>query len=104
MLAVGCAVHQQGAAGRVLGAGVEDGSWASPAEVAWLGKLGAWDTRWLRGLQTAVRVESTPGLAYKLMQRDGRTMVMHARALEPAGSGGSGLRTRGGSAPAARLY
>jgi hypothetical protein len=103
LLAVGCAVHQQGAAGDVLGAGVEDGSWASPAEVAWLGKLGAWDTRLLRGLQTAARVESTPGLADKLMQRDGRTVVMHARALEPAGSCDSDLTTKVGSAPTVRL-
>ena len=83
LLAVGCAVFQQDAAGNVLGAGVEDGSWASPAEVAWLGKLGAWDTRLLRGLQTAARVESAPGLADKPMHRDGRTMVIHARASCP---------------------
>jgi hypothetical protein len=103
MLAVGCAVHQQGAAGNVLGAGVEDGSWASPVEIFWLGKLGAWDSRLLRGLQTAARVESTPGLADKLLHRDGRTMVMHARALEPAGSCDSDLTTKVGSAPTVRL-
>lgn len=103
VLVVGCAVHRQGGAGNVLGAGVGDGSWASPAEVAWLGKLGAWDTRLLRGLQTAARVESTPGLADKLRHRDGRTMVMHARALEPAGSCDSDLTTKVGSAPTVRL-
>ena len=81
----------------------ESGSWASPSEIAWLGKLGAWDTRLLRGLQTAARVESTPGLADKLMHRDGRTMVMHARALEPAGSCDSDLTTKVGSAPTVRL-
>jgi hypothetical protein len=102
-LTVGCAVHQRSTEGRVLGAGVEDGSWASPAEIAWLGKLGAWDSRLLRGLQTAARVESTPGLADKLMHRDGRTMVMHARALEPAGSCDSDLTTKVGSAPTVRL-
>jgi len=102
-LIVGCAVHQRSTEGRVLGAGVEDGAWASPAEVAWLGKLGAWDTRLLRGLQTAARVESTPALADKLMHRDGRTMVLHARALEPAGSCHSDLTTGVGSAPTVRL-
>jgi hypothetical protein len=103
VLTVGCAVHQRSAEGRVLGAGVESGFWASSSEIAWLGKLGAWDTRLLRGLQTAARVESTPGLADKLMHRDGRTMVMHARALEPAGSCDSDLTTRVGSAPTVRL-
>jgi len=102
-LTVGCAVHQRSTEGRVLGAGVESGSWASPAEVAWLGKLGAWDTRLLRGLQTAARVETTPGLAGKLMRRDGPTMVLHARALEPAGSCDSDLTTKVGSAPTGRL-
>lgn len=101
-LTVGCAVHQQRTAS-VLGAGAEGGSWASPAEVAWLGKLGAWDTRLLRGLQTAGRVETTPGLAEKLMQRDGATMVVHARALEPAGSCDSDLTTKVGPAPTVRL-
>jgi hypothetical protein len=102
-LTVGCAVHQRSTEGRVLGAGVEDGSWASPSEIAWLGKLGAWDTRLLRGLQTAARVESTPMLADKLMHRDGRTVVIHARALEPAGSCDSDLTTKVGSAPTVRL-
>jgi len=103
VLTVGCAVHQRSTEGRVLGAGVESGSWASPVEIAWLGKLGAWDTRLLRGLQTAARVESTPGLAEKLLHRDDRTMVIHARALEPAGSCDSDLTTKVGSAPTARL-
>jgi hypothetical protein len=103
VLTVGCAVHQRSAEGRVLGAGVESGSWASPSELVWLGKLGAWDGRLLRGLQTAARVEGTPGLADKLMHSDGRTMVMHARALEPAGSCDSDLTTKVGSAPTVRL-
>ncbi|MBA3733706.1 MAG: hypothetical protein H0W90_00680 [Actinobacteria bacterium] len=102
-LAVGCTVHQRSTEGNVLGAGVESGSWASPAELAWLGKLGAWDTRLLRGLQTAARVETTPGLAKKLMERDGKTVVLHSRALQPASSCNSDLATKVGSAPTVRL-
>ena len=76
-LTVGCAVHQRSTEGRVLGAGAESGSWASSAEVAWLGKLGAWDTRLLRGLQTAARVESTPRLADKLDRKSTRLNSSH---------------------------
>ena len=104
LIAVGCAVHQRSTEGHVLGAGVQSGSWASPAELAWLGKLGAWDTRLLRGLQTAARVETTPGLAKKLMERDGETMGVHSRALAPANSCNSDLTTKVGSAPTVRLH
>jgi hypothetical protein len=38
---------------QVLGAGVESGSWATSAELAWLKRLGAWNTQLLVGLQTA---------------------------------------------------
>jgi len=62
-LAVGCAVSSRHPEGHVLGAGAESGSWATTAEIAWLEKLGAWDTRLLRGLQSAARVEATPRLA-----------------------------------------
>jgi hypothetical protein len=103
LLAAGCAVSSRQAEGHVLGAGVESGSWASPAELAWLEKLGAWDTRLLRGLQSAARVETTPRLAQKLMRRDGRTITLHARALEPAGSCSADLSTKVGPAPTARL-
>jgi hypothetical protein len=46
--------------GAVLGAGQRGGAWASPAELAWLGKLGSWNTRLLRGLQTGVEARSLP--------------------------------------------
>jgi hypothetical protein len=92
----------QRAEGHVLGAGVA-GSWATPAELAWLEKLGSWDTRLLRGLQSAARVETTPRLAQKLMERDGRTVVLHTRALEPAGSCAADLTTKVGAPPTGRL-
>jgi hypothetical protein len=88
----------------VLGAGVTGGSWATPAELAWLEKLGSWDTRLLRGLQSAARVETTPRLAQKLMRRDGRTVVLHSRALERAGSCAADLMTTVGAPPTARLH
>ncbi|MDX6408830.1 MAG: hypothetical protein QOE13_1901 [Gaiellaceae bacterium] len=102
-LAVGCAVSTREADSHVLGAGARSGAWATPAELDWLAKLGAWDTRLLRGLQSAAQVETTPRLAQKLMQRDGETMVLHARALEPAGSCVSDLANKVGPAPTARL-
>jgi hypothetical protein len=84
-LAVG-AVSSVQTDGLVLGAGVESGSWATTAELAWLERLGAWDTRLLRGLQSVGRVEGTP-----------------RRALEPAGSCAADLTTRVGPAPTPRL-
>jgi hypothetical protein len=87
----------------VLGAGAESGSWATSAEIRWLEKLGTWDTRLLRGLQSAARVETTPQLAQKLMKRDGETVVLHSRALEPAGSCAADLTTKVGAPPTARL-
>jgi hypothetical protein len=102
-LVVGCAVSSRDVDGHVLGAGAEIGSWATPAELAWLEKLGAWDTRLLRGLHSAARVETTPRLAQKLIRRDGETVVLHSRALEPAGSCAVDLTTKVGSPPTARL-
>ena len=46
--------------GGVLGAGQRGGAWASPAELGWLGKLGSWNTRLLRGLQAGVGARSVP--------------------------------------------
>lgn len=103
LLAVVLTGSSQHAEGQVLGAGVTSGSWATPAELAWLEKLGSWDTRLLRGLQSAARVETTPRLAQKLMRRDGRMVVLHSRALEPAGSCTSDLTTKVGAPPTARL-
>jgi len=87
--AVGYVMPSRDAQGQVLAAGVRSGSWATPAELAWLEKLGSWDTRLLRGLQSAARVDTTA--------------VMHSRALEPAGSCDSDLATQVGSPPTARL-
>jgi hypothetical protein len=42
-LFVGCAIDRQ--TGEVLGAGQERGPWATPAELAWLEKLGRWNER-----------------------------------------------------------
>jgi hypothetical protein len=103
-LVVVFAGSSQHAEGHVLGAGVTSGSWATPAELAWLEKLGSWDTRLLRGLQSAARVETTPRLAQKLMRRDGRTVVLHSRALERAGSCATDLMTTVGAPPTARLH
>jgi hypothetical protein len=102
-LAVGCAASSSDVEGHALGAAVEVGSWATPAELDWLENLGAWDTRLLRGLQSAARVERTPSLAQKLMRRDGETVGRHSRALEPAGSCITDL-TAVGAPPTARLH
>jgi hypothetical protein len=102
-LAVGCAVSSRPVEGHVLGAGAESGSRATTAEIRWLQKLGTWDTRLLRGLQSAARVETTPRLAQKLMKRDGKTVVLHSRALEPAGSCDADLTTKVGTPPTTRL-
>jgi hypothetical protein len=102
-LAVGYAVSSRQVEGHVLGAGADRGSWATSGEIRWLEKLGAWDTRLLRGLQSAARVETTPQLAQKLMTRDGRTVVLHSRALEPAGSCAADLTTKVGTPPTTRL-
>jgi hypothetical protein len=103
VVAVGCAVEHRATQGGVLGAGAESGSWASPTELAWLKKLGVWDTRLRRGLQTAAHSETTPRLARRRLSRDGLTMVMHAWALEPASSCAADLRSKVGPAPSARL-
>lgn len=52
LLVVGWAAARRD--GAVLGAGERSGAWASPAELIWLGKLGSWNTRLLRGLQAGV--------------------------------------------------
>jgi hypothetical protein len=102
-LAVGWAASSRPTESHVLSAGIRGGSWATPTELAWLAKLGAWDTRLLRGLQSAARVETTPQLAQKLLNRDGQTMVLHQRALGPASSCAADLERNVGYAPSARL-
>jgi hypothetical protein len=87
--AVGYVMPSRDAQGQVLAAGVPSGSWATPAELTWLQRLGSWDTRLLRGLQAAAPVE--------------RTVMLHSRALEPTGSCTSDLTTQVGSPPTSRL-
>jgi len=52
---MGCAtaVRKHAHAGGVLAAGQERGTWASAAELAWLVRLGAWETTLMRSLERA---------------------------------------------------
>jgi hypothetical protein len=65
-LAVGCSASRP--EGAALGAGQERGSWATPAELAWLKKLGAWDVHLLRGLRSAA---TTPAVSAPLRSCEG---------------------------------
>ena len=108
VLVVGCSgVARKGApktaTSGVLGAGQASRSWASEAELAWLRKLGAWDSRLLAGLQRAGRIESSPKLVRKLLQHDGETTVAHSRALEVANTCSVDLINRVGPSPTDRL-
>jgi hypothetical protein len=51
-LLVGWTISSHEQATRVLAAGAEHGSWASPAELDWLKRLGAWNKELLVGLQS----------------------------------------------------
>jgi hypothetical protein len=101
LFVVGCSLEQREAA--VLAAGQERGSWASEAELAWLKKLGAWESRLMRGLREAALIETTPHLARRLLTRDGWTMELHDRALRPALSCSADLGRGVGPAPTSRL-
>jgi hypothetical protein len=103
LLAFHVASPTAGAEARVLGAGVETGSWATPGEREWLRKLGAWDTRLLRGLEFAAHLETARPMARKLMARDEQTVVLHSKALEPAGSCSRNLARNVGPPTTARL-
>ena len=85
----------------VLGAGQASGAWASDVELAWLRRLGAWDSRLLAGLREGGRIESTQ--AHKLLQHDPQTVAAHERALAVADTCSSDLKLRVGPAPTARL-
>jgi hypothetical protein len=50
----------------VLAAGSESGSWASPAELVWLGRLGRWDLQLRRGLEAASAGPAHRGLEQSL--------------------------------------
>jgi hypothetical protein len=88
----------------VLGVGHESGAWASGAEIAWLRRVGAWDSRLLAGLREAARIESTPRLVRKLVQHDGATVRAHEEALAVADSCSADLRHAVGPAPTPRLH
>src|SRR5438874_13615268 len=79
----------------VLGAGVEGGSWATPAELAWLRRLGAWNRRLVGGLQAAGELETDPRTARLLLARDEATLARTQRALAPATACASDLRQVG---------
>src|SRR6058998_2997614 len=57
---MGCAsvMRKQAHAGGVLAAGQERGSWADARELAWLGRLGAWETTLMRSLDRAAHASS----------------------------------------------
>jgi len=108
VLVVGCAgaAHRATAKAKssaVLGAGQERGSWASGAELAWLRRLGAWDSRLLAGLRKAGRIESSPDLVRKLLQHDGQTTMTHSQALEVADTCSADLTSAVGPPPTDRL-
>jgi hypothetical protein len=87
----------------VLGAGPRSGSWANAAELAWLRRLGAWDSRLLAGLGEAARIEGSPALVGKLLRRDGQTTRAHDAALAVAGGCSADLRGEVGAPPTQRL-
>jgi hypothetical protein len=89
--------------GAVLGAGQRAGGWASDAELAWLRKLGLWDSRLLAGLRRAARIESHPKLVRKLLQHDSATILAHSDALSVASTCSADLRSSVGRPPTRRL-
>jgi hypothetical protein len=60
VVVMGCvsAARKPVRAGGVLAAGQERGSWASPAELGWLRRLGVWETRLMRSLDRAAHSAS----------------------------------------------
>jgi hypothetical protein len=108
LLAAGCSGGADRAkaepdAGRVLGAGQPAGAWASEAELAWLRRLGAWNSRLLAGLRRAAAIESSPALVRKLVQHDSATILAHNDALGVADTCSADLRTSVGPTPTRRL-
>jgi len=65
VLVMGCAaaVRKHAQAGGVLAAGQERGSWASPAELAWLRRLGVWETALMRSLDRAAHAHTNDAAA-----------------------------------------
>jgi hypothetical protein len=60
VVVMGCvsAARKPVRAGGVLAAGQERGSWASPAELGWLRRVGIWETGLMRSLDRAAHVSS----------------------------------------------
>jgi hypothetical protein len=87
----------------VLAAGDRSGSWASTRELAWLRRLGAWNSRLLAGLGEAARIEGSPALVGKLLRHDAGTTRDHRAALAVARTCSADLRHDVGPPPTARL-
>ena len=90
VIVLGCAAGSPGhvrAAG-VLAAGEERGEWASAAELAWLRKLGRWETGLMRSLDRAGHARSDAAAA---------------PYLEPVRSCSTDLKTHVGAPPTQRL-
>lgn len=88
--------------GGVLGAGAGGGTWATPTELRWLRRLGAWNARIADGLARAGAIESDSRSVQLLAERDPTTLAQTQRALAPATGCSSGLAAVG-AAPTARL-
>jgi len=90
VVAMGCATaaRDHGRAGGVLAAGQERGAWASAAELAWLRRLGVWETTLMRSLDRAAHASS-------------EAKAMHVAG--PIRRCADDLRHRVGRAPTARL-
>src|SRR5437764_1999122 len=65
VVAMGCAAaaRDHARASGVLAAGQERGSWASPAELAWLRRLGVWESALMRSLDRAAHASSDTNAA-----------------------------------------
>ena len=88
-LVVGCAsaVRKHAQSGGVLAAGQESGSWATPAELDWLRRVGVWETLLMRSLDRAAHAPSE---------------TLAADVAGPIRRCSDQLRSRVGDAPSAR--
>jgi len=88
-LVLGCAsvVRSHAYGGGVLAAGQESGSWATPAELDWLHRVGAWETTLMRSLDRAAHA---------------RTETLAATVAGPIRRCSDRLHSRVGDAPSAR--
>jgi hypothetical protein len=102
-VAVGLAAPGRTAEAHVLGAGAPGGSWATPAELDWLARVGLWDKDLVRGIQSAVRMETTPGVSRRLLAHEGPLLRAHADALGFSRTCMHDLTTDVGRPPTTRL-